>query len=200
VRLITDWPNPAPIANSEKVPTIISYCNGKPQSWGHNVGIAEKSFRWFKILLDPQHRFRNTAEPVVTSAKLLGNLNKTGEEVAADYLRFLWEYAKDDIRRIKGDDWASIYSLKVVLTVPAIWSLAAKDKTKAAARAAGLPEDISLISEPEAAALAVLKEKNEEDKSLKVGALEFEIFDGRLIFSNSQGMRLWFVTLAGEQW
>ncbi|KAF2200940.1 actin-like ATPase domain-containing protein [Delitschia confertaspora ATCC 74209] len=169
VRLITDWPNPLPNANSEKVPTTISYKDGKPHNWGYNVGLGEDSFKWFKILLDPDHKLRSKAEAVVASSALLRSLNKTAEDVAADYLRIIWEYAKEDISRMKGDNWESMYNLKVVLTVPAIWSPAAKDKTEKVARAAGLPKDISLVSEPEAAALAVMKEKNDEDESLEVG-------------------------------
>ena len=89
------------------------------------------------------------------------------QEVVADYLRFLWTYTTDDIRRRQGDDYLSIYSLRIILTVPAIWSDAAKDKTLQAARLAGLPSDIILVTEPEAAALATLREK-EDNNNLKV--------------------------------
>lgn len=172
VRLITDWPNPGSlVANAEKVPTVLSYKNGQPNNWGYCVELAEKdSFKWFKILLDPDHKLRNKAEPVVASSSLLRSLNKSAEDIAADYLRFIWEYTRDDIRRMKGDNWESMYNLKVVLTVPAIWSPAAKDRTEKVASMAGLPKNISLVSEPEAAALAVMKEKNDEDESLEVSA------------------------------
>ncbi|KAF2815177.1 uncharacterized protein BDZ99DRAFT_408930 [Mytilinidion resinicola] len=171
VRLITDWPNPGSlVASAEKVPTAISYKDGKPNNWGYNVEMTEKSsFKWFKILLDPEHKLRNKAEPVVASSSLLSSLQKTAEDVAADYLRLVWEYTRDDIRRMKGDDWESLYSLKVVLTVPAIWSPAAKEKTEKVALAAGLPKNLSLVSEPEAAALAVMKDKNDEEKTMQVG-------------------------------
>ena len=172
VRLINDWPNPnSTVANSDKVPTIISYKNGRPHNWGYNVELSEQSFKWFKILLDPKHKLGSSSEAVLTSSRLLSSLNKTADEVVADYLRLIWQYAKDDIQRLKGDNWQSVYTLRVVLTVPAIWSPAAKDKTLKAAKAAGLPDEISLVTEPEAAALAVLKEKNDEDESLKVSNL-----------------------------
>lgn len=48
-----------------------------------------------------------------------------------------------------------------------MWSHAAKDKTIKAARDAGLPHNIQPITEPEAAALATLQDKAEEN-TLKV--------------------------------
>ncbi|KAF1995329.1 actin-like ATPase domain-containing protein, partial [Amniculicola lignicola CBS 123094] len=170
VRVINDWPNPSSTnATSDKVPTIISYQNGEPQ-WGFCVdNVRKDSFRWIKLLLDPKNSIGRSSEAVLTSTKLLGTLTKTAEDVAADYLRMVWKYAKEDIQKVRGDDWESIYTLKCVLTVPAIWSPAAKEKTLKIARMAGLPQNIDLVTEPEAAALAVLKEKNDDDESLKVG-------------------------------
>lgn len=45
----------------------------------------------------------------------------------------------------------------VILTVPALWSNAVKDATLNAAKRAGMGSNISLISEPEAAAVYTLK-------------------------------------------
>ncbi|KAH6849437.1 hypothetical protein B0T12DRAFT_418225 [Alternaria alternata] len=170
VHLINDWPNPiGDNAQSEKVPTIISYADGKPLEWGYNVNIVgtEQKFQWFKLLLDSKQKLGGGL--VAQSRDLLGSLNKSAEDVAADYLQLLWQYTKDHIQRVEGDTWETIYSLRVVLTVPAIWSPIAKEKTLRAAKTAGLPANIDLVSEPEAAALAVLKEKDKE-KKLEVGS------------------------------
>lgn len=98
-------------------------------------------------------------DSIKQSTKLLEVVNKTPEQVAGDYLGLLWAYTKEDICRCHGNDWEEIYSLSVVLTVPAIWSAVAKDRTLSAAKAAGLPHNILLVTEPEAAALAVLQAK-----------------------------------------
>lgn len=45
-----------------------------------------------------------------------------------------------------------------MLAVPAVWIAGAKDRTIQAARAAGLPESIELVTESEAGALAVMKD------------------------------------------
>ena len=86
--------------------------------------------------------------------------------MVADYLKLLWDYTLDDIKKLQPE-YEDIFTLRVVLTVPAIWSPAAKDKTLQAARIAGMPGNIRLVTEPEAAALATLKDKAEEN-SLKV--------------------------------
>jgi molecular chaperone DnaK (HSP70) len=59
-----------------------------------------------------------------------------------------------------------------VLTVPAVWTAGAKDRTIQAARAAGVPESIELVTESEAGALAVLRDKAEM-KDLDVRTFKF---------------------------
>ncbi|KAJ4156413.1 hypothetical protein NW754_008041 [Fusarium falciforme] len=170
IRLITDWPNPAAtIANADKVPTIISYQNGGVANWGYEVGLKEDAFRWIKILLEPKSKYADEELHVQGSNNLLGKVNKTVEEVVSDYLRLIWTYTKENIRKRVGDsNWENNFTLQVVLTVPAMWTPAAKDKTLKAAQRAGLPQDIRLVTEPEAAALATLHDKAEEN-SLKKG-------------------------------
>ena len=167
VRLINDWPKSnSSIENTEKVPTTISYEGNEPHHWGYNVETREKSFNWFKLLLDPSRSAQGPAH-LESSVSLLQSLNKTPEQVAADYLRQIWKYTINDIERAQGEGWRSRHSLRVVLTVPAIWSPAAKDRTLRAAQAAGLPDDLTLVSEPEAAALRVLREKY-QDQAVQV--------------------------------
>ena len=107
-------------------------------------------------------------KPVRDSQGLLEELGKTVNTVVADYLRFLWKYTVDDIRKYQGPDFETTYNISIILTVPAMWSPAAKDKTLRAAEAAGLPPNITLVTEPEAAALSTLKD-NEGVSDLKVG-------------------------------
>ena len=167
IRLISNWPHPqAQNASNDKVPSSISYVNGKPQKWGYIVGLNDESFRWIKILLEEDHKYAHMVEPVKDSNTLLRKVQKTAQEVVADYLKLLWEYTIDDIRKFHPD-YQNIFSIRVVLTVPAIWSPAAKDKTQQAAKLAGIPGNIQMVAEPEAAALATLKDKVEEN-TLKV--------------------------------
>ncbi|KAJ3526973.1 hypothetical protein NM208_g1479 [Fusarium decemcellulare] len=170
VKLITDWSNPsASIANADKVPSIISYKNGSAENWGYEVGLKEEAFRWFKILLEPESKYAQTTKEVRHSNELLKKVNKSAQDIVCDYLRRIWQYTKEDIRkRIEDNDWERNYTIHVVLTVPAMWSHMAKDKTLKAAMSAGLPKNIQLVTEPEAAALATLHDKA-EDNTLRVG-------------------------------
>lgn len=163
IHLINNWPNPrAQNAAYDKVPSSISYSDGKPNKWGYTVEPTDESFKWFKVLLEPNHKYTDTVEPVKNSNTLLEKIGKTPQEVAADYLRQIWDYTKEEIRTYQGQDFEEIYALRVILTVPALWSHAAKDNSLQAALAAGMPADIVLVTEPEAAALATLKDKETE--------------------------------------
>ncbi|KAF9874990.1 hypothetical protein CkaCkLH20_07684 [Colletotrichum karsti] len=173
IRLITDWPNPnATNANADKVPTVISYKDGKVQHWGYDVELKEEAFRWFKILLQPDYLDKKmTTTEVRRSSELLKKLGLSAQDVVSDYLRQLWEYTRENIRKRIGDDhWENSHDIAIVVTVPAIWSHSTQDKTLKAARAAGMPAkaDIELVTEPSAAAIATLRDKSEE-KSLQEG-------------------------------
>ncbi|MCJ1471207.1 hypothetical protein MMC07_009855 [Pseudocyphellaria aurata] len=169
INLINNWPDPSATNDSQdKVPSSISYLDGKPQKWGYNVGPTDESLCWIKILLEETREYVKTVKAVQDCHRLLGKIHKTAQEVVADYLKLLWDYTIEEICK-KHPDYESIYALRVVLTVPAIWSPKARDKTLQAAKLAGMPNDIELVTEPEAAALATLRDKAEEDL-LEVGS------------------------------
>jgi hypothetical protein len=162
IRLINNWPNPKYAnATNDKVPSEIAYVDGKPSKWGYSIGPNDKSFRWIKILLEPDSRYAKSVAPVKQSNEMLDQLHRNAVSIVADYLRLLWGYTMKDIEQRQGPDFRDIFDLRVVMSVPAMWSPAAKDKTLQAAKQAGLGDDIRLVTEPEAAALATLKDKSE---------------------------------------
>ena len=183
VNVIRNWPNPAAGRNpsSDKVPTIISYESGQPSKWGYTVGDSDFSFRWFKLLLENETRYKQKAEQAEQAKELLEQIGKQAVDVVADYLSCLWQYATREIERKQGVDFRDTYQIKVVMSVPAMWSPIAKQRTLQAAKQAGLGDKISLVTEPEAAALATLKDRNEETqglgpKSLNVGNRACDLF------------------------
>ena len=173
VKLVDDWPERGTAnANSDKVATKITYKNGQPYEWGNDVDGNDDSLEWFKLLLDDTRKYGEDANRVTQLhhlKKLLKKAGKKAEDVATDYLRLLWEYTLKDIERERGRGWQDAYVIKPVLTVPAIWSDRAKDTTLRIAQKAGIPGDIDLVSEPEAAALAVLKDMHRDDEPLQRG-------------------------------
>jgi len=154
IHLITDWPNPNATyanSNSERVPTMISYQNYSPAKWGYEAEVTGTALRWFKLLLEPHHEHVRATE----TAMMLDRIHKTPQEVTADYLRFLCSHTAEHIRL--SIDRESIGSIMVVITVPAMWSDFASERTRKAAEAV-LPGHITLVREPEAAALAVIQD------------------------------------------
>jgi len=171
VYTIDDWPNPfGSTRNEDQVPSTIAYDRtGKVAKWGYYVREQDRDtfrFSWMKILLDPSHRYYKEAPRIKEMVARLTQLGKTAEDVVSDFLKCVWDHTLATLRRKLEE--LELFTLQVVLTVPAVWSPAAKDKTLKAAIKAGMPEDIQLVPEPEAAALAVLKGKTEEN-TVKIG-------------------------------
>jgi len=159
IHLINNWDDI--YSTQEKVPTVIHYEDGSPHCWGYKAVAEERLgiqvLRLFNLYIGPGQV--DKMPPGYVNGKFQG-INKSAQEVAADYLRLLWNYAREEIRKQTGrENWWGIYALKVVLTVSAASSHIGQDRTRRAAQAAGLPENLTLITEPEAATLPVLKEK-----------------------------------------
>lgn len=92
---------------------------------------------------------------------------KDAQTVVADYLAEVWKHGKAALEKRYGKTFLATTRLDFVLTVPAVWSDAAKDATLRAAQKAGIGPNLSLISEPEAAAVYTLKTLLPKD--LRVG-------------------------------
>ena len=139
----------------DKVSSSISYVDGKPQKWGYMVGLTDEPFKWIKLLLDENNMLATGAEMVTDSNQMLTKMDKRAHEVVADYLKLLWDYTLQHIQKLYPK-FQDMFNLRVILTVPAIWSPAATDRMLQVARLAGMPAPINLITEPEAAALATI--------------------------------------------
>lgn len=107
-----------------------------------------------KLMLDPSQELPNYVSQSDLKAQLLRK-GKNAQSVVADYLSQLWKHAKTVLER--RWPFLSTTKLEVILTVPAVWSDAAKDATLTAAKRAGMGSNITLISEPEAAAVYTMK-------------------------------------------
>jgi molecular chaperone DnaK (HSP70) len=123
--------------------------------------------------MDPDHMGYAAKLRDVRASTLMENLQAMDPDVATTaFLHELWAYTEKHMTRVVGARWRETYSPRVVLTVPATWTDQAKDRTRAAAKRAGLPDDIKTVSEPEAAALAIfhdLKKIRDEAHLPKIG-------------------------------
>jgi molecular chaperone DnaK (HSP70) len=165
VAIIKDWPN-ALHQSSEKTQTILAYDNGQLIAWGGRVRPSHKTkVAYFKLgLQDNIGEHYSSSSP---SKSLLGGFlrtsnwkyeslpNKSAVDFAADYLKAIHQHVVNIVLPSHfGSEFLNNQKFSYVLTVPAIWTDKAKDLTRKAAVAAGIPDDkLELITEPEAAAL-----------------------------------------------
>jgi molecular chaperone DnaK (HSP70) len=164
--VIRIWPDgPGTIA---KVPSIIAYENENlsedldGNQWGFSA-YGLKSYQWTKLLLGKDTRASQSRSSNLK--EIYGNgfctlpLGKSAKDVVSDYLCGLYEYL---VKRLQRHDETAfrITPMEFWITVPAMWTDAAKAATIEAAQAAGFgsrPMDsVHIITEPEAAALSVL--------------------------------------------
>ncbi|KAF5258229.1 hypothetical protein FOXYS1_11211 [Fusarium oxysporum] len=142
---ITQWPVSS--ANkegqsSDKVPTRIRY-NGDKIEWGFSVPVNAPQHEvvdWFK-LTEGARSGRNV------------------DELVTDFISQLLDHLMYTLREKLGSGLVDSTPLQFVITVPAIWSDLAKEKTKKACEQAMISvseHHVHLVSEPEAAAIYAL--------------------------------------------
>ena len=80
----------------------------------------------------------------------LAGVDRSPEELTADYLRELYQHLIYTLEQKVGSRILNTIPLDFVLTVPAIWSEKAKERTLRACQRAGIKSDsdILLVSEP----------------------------------------------------
>ena len=164
-----------------KVPTTVTYSTGGSTSsvvsWGFEVprGATEfgrkhgsrqdetEPFSWFKLLLQPPKQSSEDPEAedspeLNTIRKLLKRYNKSAYQVSVDYLGKLWGHTKQHLEKRLGEEFSDRYKVVVILTVPAIWSPESIKMAERLAYEAGFPGTIHLLQEPEAAAIASIRD------------------------------------------
>lgn len=168
--VVRNWKGELPgNTTSNKVPTLIAYDDdGKPH-WGFDIPseLDDATVKWVKLALEPEIHARGTfndtgiIDPDI-SKRTLERLRHGAIEAASDYVRLLWEHVQAQIINEHSQATYNFAEKSVVFSVPAVWSETARHNTYLVAAGAGLASpDLNLqtISEPEAAAMAVLKER-----------------------------------------
>lgn len=172
---MTTWPGRGgaeDIRTLEKVPTELNYGSGGGLNmWGYQLPAGDQRYGCFKLLLDHETGGTKWDDPNLGSSVDEGNPNallqlppgKDVLQVTTDYMKPLYAHLMDHLRK-RVARTIDATPIQFVLTTPAIWSHAAQHSTCEAAKKAGFgtrPGDtITMISEPEAAALYTIKELN----------------------------------------
>jgi hypothetical protein len=171
IEIIREWPSGS---TSCKAPSTIAYPehnvkeNLKEVAWGFGTEDFEACL-WTKLLLGGDTRKEGLGDSGLK--QLLGKSllrlpeGKGAKDVVTDYLRELYKELEKTLNR-RDERLFKMSPLEVWITVPAVWTDAARTATREAAIAAGFgsrpaeglrPADsVNIISEPEAAALTVM--------------------------------------------
>jgi molecular chaperone DnaK (HSP70) len=182
IQVIQDWPTAhSMIGTKEKVPSEIAYVDDGRVLWGSSIPPHVQRHLWTKLDLDSSRSGE--------AANIRNELNRL-KQSPIDPIRIIADFlAKIKDHMIKHFDnqfgptlWRSL-PITLVVTVPAIWSDAAKDRTLRAVNLAGFSEQglpnlkrIITTTEPEAAALYTLQ-------SMRGGVQDdhFEVGDGFIV-------------------
>ncbi|KXL43111.1 hypothetical protein M433DRAFT_100662 [Acidomyces richmondensis BFW] len=171
IDIIKTWPGGNGIT-SDKVPTEIAYdiCPEPPARsdetgkkpvtirWGFQFRPEEPRLRCIKLFLDRNQKLPHFVSPLETAAQLR-KCDRTVMDAVSDYLTKIYQHTMETLTRRYGESFVNTTKVEFVLTVPAVWSDAAKNATLQAAERAGMGKthELRLISEPEAAAVYTLK-------------------------------------------
>ncbi|CAM1506717.1 Fc.00g063580.m01.CDS01 [Cosmosporella sp. VM-42] len=170
IALVTNWD--AELNNCsdvEKAPTQLHYGGqSEANTWGYSVPLDKNPLRWFKLLLLDD---RDVPEGVATSPqirearRLQKEINKDPVDIIGCFLRHIWNHSIDSIRRTISAELLQKCKFHVVITLPAIWPHYTQRRMEQAAKLSGILDERSsgetilrFISEPEAAALATIKD------------------------------------------
>lgn len=134
--------------------------------WGFELDPHDLRLRYLKLRLDERQDY-----PLCVSKEIIDNLLKQSgvnvAEAVSDYMSAVFRRAREAMVARFGEDMVSNTPIKVMVTVPAVWSDAAKDATLKAAEKAGMGTNIHMISEPEAAANYAINSIDRQRKLLK---------------------------------
>ncbi|KAI8157119.1 hypothetical protein KHU50_009633 [Colletotrichum sp. SAR 10_65] len=159
-------------SDKEKTPTTMSFRGKRGEvTWGYGLAPDGKQepLKWFKLLLvdddDLPTSVRESSQ-IAAAQRLVKSANKDPVEVIGCYLRHLWNHAIECIAKSGGADLVTMCKFHVVITLPAIWPEYAKQRMQRAAEDAGMLKErpagattLSFITEPEAAALAMMRDQ-----------------------------------------
>lgn len=177
--MFTAWPGMG-TGDKEKVPSRISY-GAPPQhviEWGYKIKPTSKAPVHALMKLKLDEKLKKSKQLKLLLAFLssqMGGLNldsddsdeedgppdypgKSSVDVVSDYLTELRKSFYEGLTKQYGQVLLSTLRKELVVTVPAVWSERAKDLTLKAVKNAGFgAQTISLVTEPEAAAVYTLK-------------------------------------------
>ncbi|KAF0639372.1 hypothetical protein FPSE5266_11624 [Fusarium pseudograminearum] len=170
IEIVTCWDSELNhCSDVEKAPTQLYFdADGHDIKWGYGIPLDKEPLKWFKLLLLDSIDLP-TEMAISTQIQEARRLQRRAEKgsiaIIALFLRKLWDHSVESIRRAIGADLLERSKFQVVITLPAIWPPYAQNRMKQAAQQSGILDErpagttlLQFISEPEAAALAAIKD------------------------------------------
>jgi len=171
IKIISAWPGD--LYASWKTPTRIAYSKENPKistnKWGFEVYPKLKSYSWTKLLLDKNAAVGEHDDPSLSAIVGPGMFQlpsfRDAPGVCEDFLHEVYLFVSRMLRQQLTDSTFERTPMECWITLPAIWSDEAKAATLTAAKNAGFgcksTDEVFTIAEPEAAAIAAIKEFTE---------------------------------------
>ena len=170
IEVVYQWPNGPTMC---KTPSTIAYPEENDEEdnmegvrWGSDTK-GLKACLWTKLLLGGDSRQQDLDDPALRELRREEGVlhipdGREAKDVVTDYLRELCKWLEARLK-VRDEVLFQISPLEIWVTVPAMWTDAAKVATREAVLAAGFgsrPSDsVNIITEPEAAALAVMTQR-----------------------------------------
>jgi len=159
IEVITDWPSRhTKIGTREKVPSEVAYLPDGMQ-WGSLIAPNVQRHMWTKLELN--NTSVGEAARIFEELSLSGSApRKSAVEIVADFLTHVKDHLIKNLDEQYGPELWRTLPITLVVTVPAVWTDAAKDRTLQAVRRAGFNSSMFPMlkrtvttTEPEAAAI-----------------------------------------------
>ena len=121
ITLIGSWPS-AGNRVQHSTPTEISYTNTgslDEYTWGYDIEPNQRRLKWFKLLLETDDERVSGVVPIPEGL--------SATDVARDFLKALYQHAIETLWRQNSEVVMKMTKVDFVVTVPAVWSDAAKN-------------------------------------------------------------------------
>ncbi|KAF2137317.1 uncharacterized protein K452DRAFT_341303 [Aplosporella prunicola CBS 121167] len=150
IEVINQWPGTP--ESVFKVPTRIAYAfeneNLTTNQWGYTATPNMEPYLWTKLLLDRNTKLTDYDDPTLDDLLGKGIMrlpeSKSAREVCSNFLKCLCEHMVAVLTKKYSSRIFDITPVEVWITLPAIWSDAARDATKSAAMSAASHHESAL--------------------------------------------------------
>ncbi|KAH7197175.1 uncharacterized protein B0J16DRAFT_377627 [Fusarium flagelliforme] len=170
IEIVTSWDAELhSCSDKDKAPSQLYFDEKNMEvKWGYSVPLNAEPLKWFKLfLLDGQDLPAEVASSthLQEARRIQNETKKSSGNIISAFLRKLWNHSMESIQDALGSDVVEQSRLHVIITMPAIWPAYAQSRMKVTAQSSGILDSrpagattLRFITEPEAAALATLKD------------------------------------------